>query len=88
MVFIMESRQDQIVRENRYLRAFQRQADEICHLIVNTDLPWVDIAIQIDRLRTEAARLFPLKMTLFEWIYMRRFQRLWTQWRDAVQYRE
>ncbi len=78
----MESRQDQILRENRYLRAFQQQADEISHLIVNTDLPWVDIAIQIDRLRAEAARLFPLKMTLFEWIYMSRFQRLWTQWRD------
>ena len=79
----MESRQDQIEREERYLRQFQRQADEICHLIVNTDLPFVDIAIQIERLRRETERLYPRKLPLFEMVYRSRFKRLWQQWRPA-----
>jgi hypothetical protein len=76
----METRKDQIVRESRYLRSFQLKADEIAHLIVNTDLPWADINIRIGRLRAEAERLFPLKLDLFDMIYARRFKRLWAQW--------
>ena len=79
----MESRADQIAREDRYLRAFQSKADEIGRLIVNTDLPWVDIAIQIERLRWEAKRIFPQKRALFEMIYERRFERLRRQWRGV-----
>ncbi|MBM3888670.1 MAG: hypothetical protein FJ388_06035 [Verrucomicrobia bacterium] len=80
----MESRADQIERETRYLRAFQRKADELSRLILNTDLPWVDIAIQIEHLRREAERLFPLKMDLFEMVYVSRFRRLWRQWRQTT----
>lgn len=83
----MESRADQIKRETRSLRAFQRQADEIGNLIVRSDLPWVDIAIRIEQLREEARRLFPLKPFLFEWIYVRRFNRLRQQFRpDETDY--
>jgi len=78
---MLETRENQIERENRYLRSFRLKADAISHLIVNTDLPWVDIAIRIDQLRREAERLFPLKMALFELIYVSRFRRLWSQWR-------
>ena len=77
----METRADQIERETRHLRDFQSCAADISRLIVDTDLPWVDIAIHIDRLRDEARRLFPQKMDLFERIYVRRFQRLHAQWR-------
>lgn len=77
----MESRADQIERETGYLRAFQRQADHVSRLVLNTDLPWVDIAIQIEKLRQEAARLFPKKTELFDMIYVARFRRLWEQWR-------
>ncbi len=69
--------------ENAVLRRFQAQADEISHLILNTDLPWVDIAIRIEQLRWEAERLFPDKMRLFEMIYVNRFKRLWQQWRET-----
>jgi hypothetical protein len=77
----MRARADQIRRETRYLRDFQRQADEISRLIVSSDLPWVDIEIEISKLRREAERLFPLKMKLFEAIFVRRFYRLREQWR-------
>jgi len=77
----MESRADQIERETRCLRAFQQEADEISRLIVATDLPWIDIEIRINRLRTEAERLFPRKKDLFEMVYAARFVRLREQWR-------
>lgn len=77
----MESRQDQIERETMCLRRFQRRADRISWLILNTDLPWVDIAWRIEELRREAVRLSPLKTELFELIYVSRFRRLWEQWR-------
>ena len=79
----MESRADQIERETRDLRWFQQQADAISHLIVNTDLPWVDVTIQIERLREEASRLWPQKSYLFDLIYVSRFQRLGEQWRQG-----
>ncbi|MBM4142094.1 MAG: hypothetical protein FJ225_00655 [Lentisphaerae bacterium] len=78
----MESREDQIKREARCLRAFQREADDIRRLIVNTDLPWIDIEIRIEKLRREAERLFPRKRDLFTMVYESRFQRLREQWRE------
>jgi len=80
----MESREDQIKRETRYLRTFQREADNICRLIIDNDLPWVDIEIKIERLRRRADRLFPRKKHLFTLVYERRFQRLREQWRDPA----
>ena len=77
----METREDQIRRETDRLRAFQRRADDISRMIVSTDLPWVDIQIQIEQLRAEASRLSPLKKYLFDLIYVSRFKRLWAQWR-------
>lgn len=77
----MITREMQIESETKRLRSFQLRADEIASLIVNTDLPRVDIAIQIERLRAEAVRLFPLKLDLFEMVYVSRFRRLWEQWR-------
>lgn len=74
---------DRVEQETRVMRAFQREADEISHLIVNTDLPWVDIEIRIEKLRGEASELFPGKEYLFELIYDSRFKRLWSQWREG-----
>jgi hypothetical protein len=79
----MESRADQIAKETRRLRRFQQQANDIARLILNTDLPWIDIEIQIARLRREAQRLFPRKADLFELVYVSRFRRLWEQWRES-----
>ena len=79
----MESRADQIAQETRCQRSFQRQADAMIHLIANTDLPWIDVAIQIERLREQAVRLWPQKSELFDLIYRSRFDRLWAQWRGT-----
>lgn len=81
----MESRADQIERETRHIRAFQCQADEISHLIINSDLPWIDIQIRIEKLRCAAAKMFPRKLELFERIYEARFARLRQQWRSEEQ---
>mgnify|MGYP003610434568 CR=1 FL=1 len=77
----METRADQIERETRHLRDFQSCADDVARMIIDTDLPWIDIELQIESLRAKAARLFPLKMDLFNLIYVNRFRRLWEQWR-------
>lgn len=77
----LETREQQIAKETARLRRFQSLADDIARAIVDTALPWVDIAIQIERLRAEAERLFPRRMDLFEMVYVARFRRLWEQWR-------
>ena len=73
----------EIAAENRLLRAFQAEADAVAVQIVNTDLPWVDVAIQVNQLRAHAADLFPGRGALFEMIYASRFVRLWEQWRGT-----
>ena len=75
----METRADQIRREDERIRAFQRKADAVARLITDTDLPRVDIDIQIEALRREAEQLFPLREQVFDLIYRPRFERLWRQ---------
>jgi len=77
-------RAEQIERESERLRRLQTKSDAIGCLILHTDLPWVDIAIRIEDLRREAAGMFPAKEWLFDLIYVSRFRRLWTQWRDPT----
>ena len=79
----MVSREEQIENEEQRLRWFQRQADDVSRLILSTDLPWVDIAIEIEKLREQAERLFRGKGELFSRVYERRFERLWDQWRPG-----
>ena len=81
----MISREYQIEMEDRRLHTLQRQADEISRLVLNTDLPWIDVEIQIAKLRRRAERLFPGKGSVFELVYESRFRRLWEQWRGSAQ---
>lgn len=76
-----QSAQLAIEAETRRLRAFQQETDEIGRLIIDTDLPLVDIEIQIEKLRAEAREMFPGKERLFAQIYDSRFRRLWSQFR-------
>ncbi len=57
----------------------QREADRIAVLILSTDLPQIDIVIQVERLRELCAELFPGRDDLFEMIYASRFDRLMEQ---------
>lgn len=61
----------------------QQQADRVVNLILHSDLPWVDIAIQIEQLRYLCEEEAPEKMAIFEMLYEARFHRLWEQWRLA-----
>ncbi len=66
---------------DRFAMEIQQRADKISSLILHSDVPWVDIAIQIENLREFCRNHAPEKLTLFHYIYERRFQRLWRQWR-------
>ena len=61
----------------------KRGADRISSLILYSDLPWVDIAIQIENLRTLCEEIDPEHLELFEKVYESRFYRLREQWRDS-----
>jgi hypothetical protein len=81
MVITMQTRDEQIKIENTALRKFQLAADEICHQIRLNKTTKDEIDRQISDLRASAVRMFPNKMDLFDLIYMRRFERLWREWR-------
>lgn len=61
---------------------FKRDSHRICSLILNSDMEWIDIAIEINRMRELCEIEAPEKLELFEAIYVARFNRLWEQWRN------
>jgi len=60
----------------------RRKAERIAALIVATDYPLVDIAIERSNLRDEAEQLLPDRMEIYDRIYESRFDRLIEQWRN------
>mgnify|MGYP006283674581 CR=1 FL=1 len=60
----------------------KRDSHRICALILYSDLPWIDISIQIDRMRQCVLEESPEQIDLFEALYESRFERLRRQWRD------
>src|SRR5687768_11084123 len=60
----------------------KRDSHRICALILNSDLEWIDISIEINEMRERCLAEAPDKAELFEAIYASRFERLWTQWRE------
>ena len=59
-----------------------RESDKIVSLILYSDYPWIDIQIQIERLRELVETEMPERMELFEQLYASRFQRIREQWRN------
>lgn len=59
----------------------KRDSHRICSLILNSDMAWIDIAIEINRMRELCAMEEPDQLDLFEAVYAARFNRLWEQWR-------
>ena len=68
--------------EERHYRELQRRADRISSLIVASDYPAIDLAIEIRALREFAAERFPGSGRLFRMVYEGRFLRLWEQFRS------
>lgn len=71
------------MHENRIPLAerLRRESHRICALILNSELEWIDIAIQINQMREMCESEAPEKAELFEALYVGRFNRLWDQWR-------
>lgn len=63
-------------------RELASMAERVCGLILQSDYPDVDVAIEKEKVRARCEELFPDRMDLYEMIYESRFQRLWDQWRD------
>jgi hypothetical protein len=63
------------------MQEIQREADEICRLIVSTDYPAIDITIMRAALHEKVEEFFPDTSYLFDMIYESRFDRLLDQWR-------
>ncbi len=59
----------------------KRSSNRICNLILYSDMQWVDIAIEIEKMRQLVEEEAPQNIELFERLYVSRFQRLWDQWR-------
>lgn len=70
-----------INQEDQAIRRFQARADRIASQILDERIPWEDIVLRIESLRREAENLFPDRTELFDWIYVRRFERLRRQFR-------
>lgn len=71
-----------VVPTDQAYRRLQRRADRLCFLIVATDISEREIKIERLFLRTEAARLFPDKLGLYDMLYESRFRRLLEQFRQ------
>jgi hypothetical protein len=66
------------------MRRLARGADRICALILDAELPEIDVDIAINNLREEAEELFPGREDLFDMIYEGRFRRLREQFPRGV----
>ena len=59
----------------------RRRADRICALILNSEYPMAEVAMERFRLREECERILPEKVWLYDLVYESRFERLIEQWR-------
>lgn len=65
-------------------RRLQRLADEVCALIVATDLPEIDVRIAFEQVRAFADEHFPDRADLFAMLYEARCERLLRQFRRTA----
>ena len=68
--------------DRKAAEAVRRRADRISSLILYGDMPRVDIEIEIRTFKRWVLERFPGKEELFDALYMSRFRRLWSQFRN------
>lgn len=61
-----------------------QRADHLCRMILSSECPDVEVALERGRVRALAESLFPDRMELYEMIYESRFDRLWQQFRCSA----
>jgi len=71
-----------MLSEEQAYRIFQEHVDRLCFLIVVSNCSDREIDIERLHLRTQAMKLFPDKMQLYDFIYESRFLRLRRQFRQ------
>jgi hypothetical protein len=67
-----------------FAESLRREADRIVNLILHSELAWIDIQIEVARLKNLVCDCSPDDLELFEIVYESRFQRIWDQWRVPV----
>jgi len=70
-------------RDYEQAEEIRRRADHISSLILHSDLPRIDIEIEIKKFRTYVLEIFPEKEELLNSVYLKRFRRLWNEFRNA-----
>ncbi|MDX2176691.1 MAG: hypothetical protein SF028_09475 [Candidatus Sumerlaeia bacterium] len=60
-----------------------RRAWRVESLILHSDLPWIDIELEIAAMRRLVEEEWPERLPLFEALYAERFDRLESQWGHA-----
>ncbi len=73
------TRRDPSDPRNQLMEELKRKAERLCSLILRSDYPEVDIAIERANLREWCEEVFPDRMDLYEMIYESRFDRLMDQ---------
>lgn len=67
--------------DGRRAEALRRSSDRIVSLILHSDMPRIDVEIEIESFREEVLAEFPDREELFDAIYLARFERIWSQFR-------
>jgi hypothetical protein len=73
-----------MLSEEQAYRIFQEHVDRLCFLIVANNCSDREIDIERLHLQTQAMKLFPDKMQLYDLIYESRFLRLRRQFRPGA----
>ncbi len=63
-------------------KELSRRSDRIVSLILFSDLPWIDIVLEIQQMRDRVEEEAPEMLEAFERIYAARFDRIREQWRE------
>lgn len=79
----LRARLEALCDEDERIQTIQRQADRICQMIVEDEVPAIDIEIQQAKLRETIAQSFPEQLSLYHLLYESRFRRLWHQFRHG-----
>ena len=69
--------------DRRRARGIRIEADRIVSMILQPDMPRVDIEIAVRTFRSSVLEEFPGREELFDALYLSRFRRIWDQFRKS-----
>jgi hypothetical protein len=71
-----------MTKETDVADVLARMSDRICSRILHEEIEWIDVQIEIEKMRDLVRQHAPEKQDLFERLYETRFRRLWEQWHE------